>query len=156
MMTPEQFTQTLQTLLRSQPPQPFIVVLTSGQRFDIDDPHTIALSGTGRACLFDPQGNLVPFDHQTVSELIPKVPETTVDVMTPERFEQTLRSLLSRRPYRPITVVLRSGERFEIDDPQYVSRAGGSAGYIGPAEDLHFFDYEDVAEFIPASEGVAS
>jgi hypothetical protein len=69
-------------------------------------------------------------------------------MMTEEQFEQTLRELLQRRPYKPVRVVLQEGEQFEIDDPQYVVRRGGYAAWQDPTGFPHSFDYQTVAQFI--------
>lgn len=70
-------------------------------------------------------------------------------MMTEEQFERTLRELLQRRPYKPFRVALVGGEVIEIDDPQYVARDGGTAGYINAAGVPFAFDYQNVVEFIP-------
>lgn len=77
-------------------------------------------------------------------------------MMTPEQFEQKLRELLQQKPYKPVRVVLLGGDVFEIDDPQYVARDGGAAGYIDAQQEVHLFDYRDVEEFTVASSGVAT
>ena len=77
-------------------------------------------------------------------------------MMTPEQFEQRLRELLQRQPYKPIRVVMDDGDVFEIDDPQYVARDGGCAGYIDANEEVHFFDSRYVKELTLAPSEVAS
>jgi hypothetical protein len=78
-------------------------------------------------------------------------------MMTPEQFEQTLQALLDRKPFRPFGVVLLNGDRFEVDDPQYVSRShDGAAGFIDAAERPWMFDIETVVEFIADPAGVPS
>ena len=79
--------------------------------------------------------------------------------MTREEFRTQLLHHLRRTPYRPFTVVLTSGERFEVDDPQYVAHNipdnGSAAGYLAP-DDAFIFDHDAVKEFIgaPAEAGV--
>jgi hypothetical protein len=67
--------------------------------------------------------------------------------MTAEQFQQTLLANLKRRPYRPFTVVLTSGETFEVDQPQYVAHSGAAAGYIAPTGEAYLFDHTEVQEF---------
>ena len=74
--------------------------------------------------------------------------------MTREEFREQLIRHLRRTPYRPFTVVLTNGDRFEVDDPQYVAhniRVNGSAGgYINAQGEPFIFDHETVQEFIAA------
>jgi len=76
--------------------------------------------------------------------------------MTPEQFEQQLRALLQHKPYKTVRVVMDDGEVFEIDDPQYVARDGGCAGYIDANTEVHLFDHRYVKEFTLAPSEVAS
>jgi hypothetical protein len=76
-------------------------------------------------------------------------------MMTDEQFENTLRELLQRKPYRPIRVVLDDGEVFEIDDPQYVARDGNTAGYINAEGRPIEFNNLNVVEFIAGPAEVA-
>lgn len=69
-------------------------------------------------------------------------------MMTPEQFEQRLRELLQRRPYKPFRVVLLGGRMFEVDDPQYVARDDGAAGYIDSKGEPISFDNRTVVEFV--------
>jgi hypothetical protein len=77
-------------------------------------------------------------------------------MMTPEQFEQRLRELLQRKPYKPVRVLMDGGDFFDIDDPQYVARDGGAAGYIDGKGEVYMFDYRDVVDFIEAPSEVAS
>ena len=80
--------------------------------------------------------------------------------MTREEFRKQLTLHLKRTPFRPFAVVLNTGERFTIDDPQYVghnvSLDGGAAGYISPDKEVFLFEHADVEEFVeaPAEAGV--
>ena len=69
-------------------------------------------------------------------------------MMTEEEFEQKLRELLQRQPFKPVRVVLQDGEEFEIDDPQYVARRGGFAAWQDPTGTPHPFDFRTVAKFV--------
>jgi hypothetical protein len=77
-------------------------------------------------------------------------------MMTPEQFEQRLRELLTRKPYKPVRVVMDGGDVFDIDDPQYVARDGGGAGYIDAKGEIYLFDYRDVVDLIETPTEVAS
>ncbi len=62
--------------------------------------------------------------------------------MTPELFEESLRSLLRREPFEPFTVALADGERFTVDRADAVSFGGGAAGFIAEDGLVHFFDWK--------------
>jgi hypothetical protein len=66
-MTPEQFQQQLLSHLKRQPYQPFVVVLTSGESFEVDEP-SVAHSGAGAAGYIGPTGEVYFFDHENTQE----------------------------------------------------------------------------------------
>ncbi len=71
--------------------------------------------------------------------------------MTPENFDEALEALTSRQPFRPFTVELHGGERFDIDHPRAVTWSEGKgAGFVGPGGILRIFDNESVVQFINA------
>jgi hypothetical protein len=77
-------------------------------------------------------------------------------MMTPEQFEQKLRELLTRKPYRTVRVLWDGGGYFDIDDPQYVARDGGGGAYRDAEGKIYLFDYRDVADFVEAPSEVTS
>src|SRR5712692_7168291 len=98
-----------------------------------------------RFCRTEPRGRIPTSDDvRTKAETVQ---------MTREEFRTQLIYHLRRTPYRPFTVVLTSGERFEVDAPQYVAHNipdnGSGAGYLAP-NDVFLFNHEDVQEFIGA------
>jgi len=68
--------------------------------------------------------------------------------METDHFEQTLRAFLNRTPFRPFTVVLVNGDRFEVDHREAVVLREGVAVYIGPGGVPVLFDHEGVSEVI--------
>jgi hypothetical protein len=73
-------------------------------------------------------------------------------MMSREEFERRLNAVMTRQPLRPFTVVLTSGARCEIDDPQYIARNhNGLAGFITAAGEPFTFNYTNLAEIIPAA-----
>jgi hypothetical protein len=68
-------------------------------------------------------------------------------MMTPPEFEKKLAALLDREPFQPFIVEYDHGERFEVAEP-YVSRSGGSAGYITADQKLYLFDCQNVRQFL--------
>ena len=68
--------------------------------------------------------------------------------MTAEHFQETLDVLMSRQPFKPFTVELIGGQRFEIDHHLSVSARGGHAVFTSPGGPLVFFDHESVNQII--------
>ena len=68
--------------------------------------------------------------------------------MTRGVFEETLGVLLDRRPFRPFTIALVNGDRFEVDHPRALSLRGGGAVYITPGSAPMIFDNEGVNQII--------
>ena len=67
--------------------------------------------------------------------------------MTAENFDHTLEGLKQRRPYRPFTVELIGGHRFEIDHPGALVVRDGVAVFISPGGVPILFDHESVTPF---------
>ncbi|HEV3387046.1 MAG TPA: hypothetical protein VG097_19665 [Gemmata sp.] len=70
--------------------------------------------------------------------------------MTIENFDNTLRVLLTRRPYQMFTVELHGGERFEVDYPNALVFRDGMAVFVAPGGIPHLFDHDSVNQFIAA------
>ena len=68
--------------------------------------------------------------------------------MVAENFENSLKALQQRKPFRPFTVELVSGDRFEIDFPDAVVIRDGVAVFIGPGGVPVLFDHEGVSQII--------
>ena len=68
--------------------------------------------------------------------------------MTRENFQNALTALRQRQPFRPFTVELVSGDRFEVDFPNAVVIRDGIAVFIGPGGMPVLFDHEGVSQFI--------
>ena len=64
------------------------------------------------------------------------------------RFDETLQMLRRRVPFRPFTVALINGDRFEVDDPRALCLREGCGGFIGPGPKPWIFDNESVSEII--------
>jgi hypothetical protein len=60
-------------------------------------------------------------------------------------FDTTLNSLKERIPFRPFTVSLVNGDRFEVDFPGALVVREGAAAFIGPGRVVSIFDYESVS-----------
>jgi hypothetical protein len=68
--------------------------------------------------------------------------------MEAENFDQTLGALKGRKPFRPFTVALVDGDRFEVDHPDALVVRDGVAVYIRPGGVPVLFDHEGVSQFI--------
>lgn len=63
-------------------------------------------------------------------------------------FDQTIRALISRAPFRPFTVAMEDGDRLKIDYPNAVAVRDGVAIFAGPGGVPSVFDYEGVSRII--------
>lgn len=68
--------------------------------------------------------------------------------MTAEKFENSLKALRQRKPFRPFTVELVSSDRFEVDFPDALVIRDGVAVFIGPGGVPVLFDHEGVSQLI--------
>ena len=63
------FDRTLSTFQTQRPFRPFTVVLTSGDRLEIDHPEAVA-HRNGRAVVFGPEGVMQIFDYLGVAQIV--------------------------------------------------------------------------------------
>jgi hypothetical protein len=68
--------------------------------------------------------------------------------MEREIFDNTLRTLTQRSPFRPFTVAMVSGDRLEVDFPNAIAFRDGTALYIAPGQIPVWFDHEGVSQVI--------
>jgi hypothetical protein len=68
--------------------------------------------------------------------------------MAADNFNQALTAFQQRSPFRPFTVVLSSGTRFEIDHPGALVFRDGVTVFVGPGEAPVIFDHEGVEHFV--------
>jgi len=68
--------------------------------------------------------------------------------MTADNFDKTLATFRSRDPFRPFTVALVNGDRFEVDHRDAFFMRDGLAVYIAPGGIPVIFDHEGVSQFI--------
>ena len=68
--------------------------------------------------------------------------------MNIDNFITLLDRFMDRRPFRPFTVSMVNGDRFEVDHPKSVvyRRGVGVAVYLSPGGAPVFFDNEGVCE----------
>jgi hypothetical protein len=70
--------------------------------------------------------------------------------MTAEHFDETLQAFLARRPFKPFTIELNTGQRYEVDGPHSTAFENGAAVHLAPGGVPVFFDHESVNQIINA------
>ena len=68
--------------------------------------------------------------------------------MTEAHFDSFLIALLDRKPFRPFTVELIGGDRFEIDHPRATVVRDGVAIYVRPGGIPVHFDHDNVVQIV--------
>ena len=68
--------------------------------------------------------------------------------MDADNFDRTLSAFKRRSPFRPFTVALVNGDRFEVDHPDALVVRDGVAVYIGLGGVPVLFDHEGVNQFV--------
>lgn len=68
--------------------------------------------------------------------------------METDNFDRTLNAFRRRSPFRPFTVALVNGDRFEVDHPDALVVRDGVAVYIAAGGVPVLFDHEGVSQVI--------
>ena len=68
--------------------------------------------------------------------------------MTPANFQSVIEALLTKAPFRPFTVELTGGRRFEVDHARALVARDGVAVYLAPGSVPIWFDHEGVAAIV--------
>jgi hypothetical protein len=68
--------------------------------------------------------------------------------MEAAHFEEALNAFKTRVPFRPFTVALIDGHRFEVDYPAALLLRDGVAVYIAAGGVPVIFDHEGVSQFV--------
>ena len=68
--------------------------------------------------------------------------------MQVENFDRALSAFKSRVPFRPFTVALVNGDRFEVDHPDTLVVRNGVAVYVAAGGGPVLFDHEGVGQFV--------
>ncbi len=79
--------------------------------------------------------------------------------MRADEFDITVTTLAERRPYRPFTIVLMNGARYQIDYPLAITVREGFAMHLAPGKIPIFIDHDAVSQmigdFVPSPEEAA-
>lgn len=68
--------------------------------------------------------------------------------MTDDNFERSLRAFQKRAPFRPFTVELVSGYRFQVDHPEALVLRDGVAVFVARGGVPVLFDHEGVSQVL--------
>ena len=68
--------------------------------------------------------------------------------MRSDSFENLLELLTERRPFRPYTIELNGGQRFEVDHPRALAVRDGVAMHFAPEGIPYWFDHESVTTIV--------
>ncbi len=68
--------------------------------------------------------------------------------MDRETFTATIRAFRNRTPFKPFTVALVNGDRYEVDRPNVLALGDGAAVLLAPGNVPVFFDHEGVSQVI--------
>ncbi len=64
------------------------------------------------------------------------------------QFERSLRAFQRRSPFRPFTVALVNGDRFQVDHPEALVSRDGVAVFIAAGGVPTLFDHSSVSQFV--------
>jgi hypothetical protein len=68
--------------------------------------------------------------------------------MDRKKFTETMLAFRRRTPFKPFTVAMVNGNRYEVDFPDALAIREGVAIFAGPGGVPVFFDHESVSEVI--------
>lgn len=68
--------------------------------------------------------------------------------MDRESFTATIEALQNMRPFKPFTVTLVDGDRYEVDRPNILALGEGIAILVAPGDVQVFLDHEGVSQVI--------
>ena len=76
--------------------------------------------------------------------------------MASDDFEHLLEGLSKRTPFRPFTVELVGGQRFEVDHARALVQRDGVAVFIAPGGIPIWFDHESVTAIVGDTAGTSA
>jgi hypothetical protein len=68
--------------------------------------------------------------------------------MDRDTFTATVGAFQTRKPFKPFTVALVDGDRYEVDRPNVLALGDGAAVLLAPGNVPVFFDHEGVSQII--------
>jgi hypothetical protein len=116
----------LRQALLATPFVPFTRVLKDGRKYQVKRKFACAYAGD-RMCFQTPDGSVRAGLHdiasllrpavRTVSRVIVRAPEMSQEL----NFEDELSRLRNAKPFVPFTVMMASGDRYEVDNPDLIA-----------------------------------
>jgi hypothetical protein len=76
--------------------------------------------------------------------------------MDRETFTTTIQAFQNRKPFKPFTVALVDGDRYEVDRPNTLALGDGAAVLLAPGNVPVFFDHEGVSQVMGDLSGRAA
>jgi hypothetical protein len=73
--------------------------------------------------------------------------------MTPANFQRALRAFQRQSPFRPFTISLIDGDRFQVHHPEALIVREGVAVFFAADGEIRLFDHEGVSQFERESPG---
>jgi hypothetical protein len=68
--------------------------------------------------------------------------------MSAQDFDRSLHDFQHRSPFKPFTVEMVSGDRFQVDHPEALVFRGGVAVFVSKAAVPVIFDHQGVSQFL--------
>lgn len=68
--------------------------------------------------------------------------------MERDHFNGTIRAFKNRTPFRPLTVSMVNGDRFEVDHPDALAIRNGLALFVAPENVPVMFNHEGVSQIV--------
>jgi hypothetical protein len=115
--------QNFRDLLTQQPFEPFRIVMSSGQTYEVRRPEMAWLTRTDIYVGVGEIDEGVPeaFRICTLSQVISAEPLSTAPSLARRMIGmtlQTFRDLLAERPFRPFRIIMSSGKSYEVRHPE--------------------------------------
>jgi hypothetical protein len=73
--------------------------------------------------------------------------------MDSSNFQRALRAFQRQSPFRPFTVALVNGDRFQVEHPEALIVREGVAVFFAADGEIRLFDHEGVSQFERESSG---
>lgn len=134
--------KTITALKRAKPFQPFVIVLSNGEKELVEDPDRLAVSVSAVHYASLETGRM---HHITAAEV------AAVHVVTPDPAEGRMREMIltlkHREPFVQFQIVLNSGDRYLIENPDLLA--------VGKSELAYYFPRSNRVAFLRANQIVA-
>lgn len=128
----------IMSLKRARPFLPFVIRLKDGRRFEMDDPIGFAVAGTSVHCPSAHDG-MMRIDAQEIDSAEVIVPDPVE-----KRMLETILALKHREPFVGFEIVMNSGDRYLIENPDLLA--------VGKSELAYYFPRSNKVAFLRTSQ----